>query len=37
MSRERFEAGLTVRRDVLGGEHVDKAFAGADSFNREFQ
>ncbi len=37
MSRERFEAGLTVRREVLGAEYVDKAIAGADSFNREFQ
>lgn len=37
MSRERFEAGLTVRREVLGAEYVDKALAGADSFNREFQ
>lgn len=37
MSRERFEAGLTIRREVLGAEYVDKALAGADSFNREFQ
>lgn len=37
MSRERFEAGLTARREVLGAEYVDKALAGADSFNREFQ
>lgn len=37
MSRERFEAGLTVRREVLGAEYVDKALAGADSFNRELQ
>ncbi len=37
MSRERFEAGLAVRREVLGAEYVDKALAGADSFNREFQ
>lgn len=37
MSRERFEAGLKVRREVLGAEYVDKALAGADAFNREFQ
>ena len=37
MSRERFEAGLAVRREVLGAEYVDRALAGADSFNREFQ
>jgi 4-carboxymuconolactone decarboxylase len=37
MSTERFEAGLAVRREVLGAEYVDQAIAGADSFNREFQ
>ena len=37
MSQERFEAGLAVRREVLGAEYVDQALAGADSFNREFQ
>jgi 4-carboxymuconolactone decarboxylase len=37
MSKERFEAGLTVRREVLGAEYVDRALAGADSFNRELQ
>ncbi len=37
MSRERFDAGLTVRREVLGAEYVDRALAAADSFNREFQ
>lgn len=37
MSRERFEAGLAARREVLGEEYVDRALAGADSFNREFQ
>lgn len=37
MSKERFEAGLTVRREVLGAEYVDRATAGADSFSRELQ
>ena len=37
MSTERFEAGLAVRREVLGAEYVDRALAGADSFNRDFQ
>lgn len=37
MSNERFEAGLTVRREVLGAEYVARAMSGADSFNREFQ
>ncbi len=37
MSQEKFEAGLKVRREVAGAEYVDKAMAGADSFNRDFQ
>ena len=37
MSTERFEAGLAVRREVLGAEYVDRALAGADSFNQDFQ
>ncbi len=37
MSQERYDAGLAVRRDVLGAERVDRMISGADSFNREFQ
>jgi len=37
MPSERFEAGLKVRKEVLGEEYVDKALAKADSFNRKFQ
>lgn len=37
MDRERYEAGLKVRKEVLGAEHVDRALANADDFNREFQ
>jgi 4-carboxymuconolactone decarboxylase len=37
MSTERFEAGLAIRREVLGAEYVERALAGADSFNRDFQ
>ncbi len=37
MSQERFDAGLAVRRDVIGDEYVDRMLEGADSFNREFQ
>ena len=37
MSTERFEAGLAVRREVLGAEYVERALAGADNFNRDFQ
>jgi 3-oxoadipate enol-lactonase / 4-carboxymuconolactone decarboxylase len=32
-----FEAGLSVRRQVLGAEHVDRSLAKADDLNREFQ
>lgn len=37
MSQERFDAGLAVRRDVIGADYVDRMLEGADSFNREFQ
>ena len=33
----RYEDGLAVRRDVLGAEHVERAMATADDFNRPFQ
>ena len=33
----RHDAGMTVRRAVLGDTHVDKAQASADDFSREFQ
>jgi 4-carboxymuconolactone decarboxylase len=32
-----FEAGLKVRKEVLGAEYVEQSFAGADDFNRPFQ
>ncbi len=31
------EAGLRVRREVLGDEHVDRALAGATDVTRDFQ
>src|SRR5271170_8079821 len=31
------EEGFDMRRSVLGGEHVDRAIAGATELNREFQ
>jgi 4-carboxymuconolactone decarboxylase len=34
---ERFEAGLKVRRQVLGDAHVDRSLAGRTPFNEEFQ
>jgi 4-carboxymuconolactone decarboxylase len=37
MSQERYDAGLAVRREVIGDEYVDRMLLGADSFNREFQ
>lgn len=35
--KERFDAGLKTRREVLGAAYVDKAVASTDDFNREFQ
>ena len=35
--KERFDAGLKTRREVLGAAYVDKTVAGTDDFNREFQ
>lgn len=37
MSEERFERGLRIRREVVGDEYVDRAFAHADDFSRDFQ
>jgi 4-carboxymuconolactone decarboxylase len=37
MSDDRFEAGLEVRREVLGGEHVDRSLAAASDFMRPMQ
>ncbi|GAB3520330.1 4-carboxymuconolactone decarboxylase [Arthrobacter monumenti] len=33
----RFDAGMAVRREVLGDEHVDRANAGIDDFTADFQ
>jgi len=35
--RGRFEAGLSVRRPVLGAEYVDRVLAGRTPINAEFQ
>ena len=35
--RERFDAGITARRAVLGDAHVDRAQADAGDFSAEFQ
>jgi 4-carboxymuconolactone decarboxylase len=37
MNQDRFEAGLAVRRAVLGREYVDNAIKAADDFNRPMQ
>jgi 4-carboxymuconolactone decarboxylase len=34
---DRYEAGMKVRREVLGDEHVDRATEGATDFSRPFQ
>jgi 3-oxoadipate enol-lactonase/4-carboxymuconolactone decarboxylase len=35
--RDPREAGLAVRRDVLGAEHVDRSLASASDLSRDFQ
>jgi 4-carboxymuconolactone decarboxylase len=37
MSKETFDQGLTIRKEVLGAEHVERALAGADDFSRPYQ
>lgn len=37
MHKYTFEAGLALRRAVLGDEYVDKSLANATDFNRPFQ
>ena len=37
MTKELFEAGLKVRRQVLGAEYVDAAISQADDFSRPLQ
>lgn len=37
MSKELFEAGLAVRKAVLGAEFVENAINSADDFNRPLQ
>jgi 4-carboxymuconolactone decarboxylase len=35
--RERFEAGMKIRREVLGDAHVDAAITKRDAFSETFQ
>ena len=37
MDKPTFDKGLAIRKQVLGAEFVDNAFATADDFNREYQ
>ncbi|MGZ2487466.1 4-carboxymuconolactone decarboxylase [Rhizobium pisi] len=37
MSKEMFERGLAIRKEVLGAEYVEKSLDAADDFNRDFQ
>jgi len=37
MSDESYEAGMAVRREVLGDEHVDRAVANTTEFTEAFQ
>ena len=37
MSEDRFEQGLQMRKEVLGAEHVERSFANATEFTRDFQ
>ncbi|MGB9094267.1 MAG: carboxymuconolactone decarboxylase family protein [Gallionella sp.] len=37
MNREKYQAGMAVRREVLGDEHVDRAISGATDFTRPLQ
>lgn len=34
---DSFDAGMPIRRSVLGGDHVDRSIANATGFNRDFQ
>lgn len=35
--RDRYDAGMTVRRAVLGDAHVDRTLTRRNAFNEEFQ
>ena len=37
MREDRYATGMEIRRKVLGDAYVDRALAGIDEFNREFQ
>lgn len=37
MSEDQYQRGMTVRREVLGNDHVDRAVAGSAELTEEFQ
>jgi 4-carboxymuconolactone decarboxylase len=37
MSSEQYQAGLKIRKEVLGKEYVENALGNADEFNHDFQ
>jgi 4-carboxymuconolactone decarboxylase len=37
MASDMYEAGMKIRREVLGAEFVDRSMASADDFNRPMQ
>jgi 4-carboxymuconolactone decarboxylase len=37
MSKEVYDKGLAIRREVLGAEYVDNSIKNADAFNRPLQ
>jgi 4-carboxymuconolactone decarboxylase len=37
MSKETFDRGLAIRKEVLGAGHVDRSLSGADEFSRPYQ
>jgi 4-carboxymuconolactone decarboxylase len=37
MDQQTYDRGLAMRRKVLGEDHVDRALANVDDFNRDFQ
>lgn len=37
MNKEQYDAGLKVRREVLGDEHVDKSLAATDELTQPLQ
>lgn len=37
MSQDLFEKGLSIRKEVLGADYVERSLGAADDFNRDFQ